>query len=128
VEWSDGHTVEVPANSVRDSEGPAAIPAPSCQISPEARPPEPPPRPRAVKPRPKPVAPPALADEPERPVIQGSLGAEAELLAAALRHLQAGEIEAAMAAIDAHAARFPGGALAPEAARLREECLRARAR
>jgi hypothetical protein len=57
----------------------------------------------------------------------GQLGQELQLVRAARRQLQAMQYEAALTTLRLHAELYPGGALAPEAQRLRERALRAMA-
>jgi hypothetical protein len=118
-----GHPVQQPAWPASDVEPPAYVPTastvtvPGAQLSP-GRPnlDLPYPAPGTSAPRP---ALPAAALKPSAPPPS-----EQALLARALRNLRAERRPGnALAALDEYAARFPDGALRPEAARLRTEAL-----
>jgi hypothetical protein len=59
--------------------------------------------------------------------VLGQLGQELQLVQRARQQLKAKQHEAALTTLRLHAELYPGGAMAPEAQRLRERALRAMA-
>lgn len=103
-----------PVGEPAPPEPPPPIPAPAPAAAPATASSEPAPVPvPAAKPR-RPAASPTKPVDGEREDQVDPLALEMQLLGAARTALKAGDVEAALAALDKHAERFPKGALRAE--------------